>query len=154
MQTSLASILLAAGLEGLSVKDAEPSQDFPGTAALEHSVNAAWNELFGLFADTPMERPAEDLAWNFVNIFHRAGEKQERKLDDLSDEIRTLVRERDQSEIGSANLETVIERARETEQVMASRLAEPISDWSRSRTSARISSLTSSSLRSCFSPAR
>ena len=51
MQTSLASILLAAGLEGLSVKDAEPSQDFPGTAALEHSVSAAWNELFGLFAD-------------------------------------------------------------------------------------------------------
>ena len=78
------------------------------------------NELFGLFADTPMERPAEDLAWNFVNIFHRAGEKQDRKLDDFSDEIRTLARERDQSEFGSANLETVIERARETEQVMAS----------------------------------
>ena len=120
MQASLASILLAAGLEGLSVKDAEPTQDFPGNDALEHSVRAAWNELFGLFADTPMERPAEDLAWQFVNIFHRAGEKQERKLDDLSDEIRALVRERDDSEIGSANLETVIDRARETEHVMQS----------------------------------
>ena len=102
MQNSLASILLAAGLEGLSVKDAEPISGFSGKrCALEHSVRAAWNELFGLFADTPMERPAEDLAWQFVNIFHRAGEKQERKLDDLSDEIRALVRERDQSEIGS-----------------------------------------------------
>lgn len=34
-----------------------------------------------------MEHSAEGLAWQFAIIFHRAGEKQERTFDDLSDEI-------------------------------------------------------------------
>ncbi len=120
MQTSLAAQLMAAGLETLSVRDAEPSTDIPGAEALQHGVKAAWAELFSLFEDTPMERPAEDLAWNLVNIFHRAAEKSERRLDELTDEIRLLVRDRDDSEIGSANLEQVIDRARETEAIMQS----------------------------------
>lgn len=118
MQLSLAAQIEAAGLSGMSIKDAEPSSDIPGPAALSHSVRAAWTELFSLFTDTPMERPSEDLAWNLVNVFHRAAEKQQRRYDDLADEVRALIRERDDSEIGTANLEEKIDKARQVEQIV------------------------------------
>ena len=118
MQTSLAAQLVSLGLEGLSVKDSETSDAMPTEAAMTHVVSAAWNELFGIFTDTPLERPAEDLAWNFVNIFHRAAEKQERRIDEATDQIRLLLADGDNSEIGSANLEETIARAQTAESVM------------------------------------
>ena len=118
MQTSLAAQLVSLGLEGLSVKDSETSDAMPTEAAMIHVVSAAWNELFGIFTNTPLERPAEDLAWNFVNIFHRAAEKQERRIDEATDQIRLLLADGDNSEIGSANLEETIARAQTAESVM------------------------------------
>ena len=119
MNTSLAAQLIALGLDGLSVKDPEPgSLDMPSTDAMHHCVRAAWDEIFGLFVDTPLERPAEDLAWGFVNIFHKAAEKQERRLDDATDQIRLLIVDSDSSEIGTSNLEDAIDKARAAEDAM------------------------------------
>jgi len=118
MQSSLASQLIALGLDGLRVKDSEPTEAMPSEDALLHTVTAAWSEMFGIFANTPLERPGEDLAWNFVNIFHKAAEKQERRIDDATDQIRLLIADNDQSEIGSTNLEETIVRAQEAEAAM------------------------------------
>jgi hypothetical protein len=118
MQTSLSAQLIALGLDGLSVKDSDASEPMPCDDALLHTVRAAWEELFGIFANTPLERPAEDLAWNFVNIFHRAAEKQERRIDETTDQIRLLLADDDSSEIASSNLEEAIDRARTAESVM------------------------------------
>lgn len=121
MQTSLAAQLISLGLDGLSVKAPEPgSQELPTPEAMSQTVAAAWNELFGLFADTPLERPAEDIAWGFVNLFHKAAQKQERRLDDATDQIRLLLADGDQSEIGTTNLEEAIEKARAAEEAMQS----------------------------------
>ena len=118
MQTSLASQLIALGLDGLSVKEPEPGTDMPSDDAMLHAVRATWNELFGLFPNTPLERASEDLAWNFVNIFHRAAEKQERRLDDATDQVRLAIADDDHSEIGSTNLEEAIDKARAAEAAM------------------------------------
>lgn len=118
MQTSLSAQLTALGLEGLSVRDSEASQPMPTEEAMTHVVTAAWEELFGLFTNTPLEQPAEDLAWNFVNIFHRAAEKHEKRIDAATDKIRLLLAEDDTSEIGTTNLEEAIEEARNAESVM------------------------------------
>ncbi len=119
MQTSLAAQLLALGLDQLNVRDAEPgNQEIPSQDAMCQTVTACWNDLFGLFADTPMERAGEDLAWGFVNIFHKAAEKQERRLDDATDQIRLAIAEDDQSEIASSNLEEAVDKARKAEEAM------------------------------------
>ena len=105
MQTSLAAQLIALGLDQLNVRDAEPGTcEIPDSDAMAQTVSACWSDLFGLFADTPMERAAEDLAWGFVNIFHKAAEKQERRLDDATDQIRLAIAENDNSEIATSNL--------------------------------------------------
>lgn len=119
INATLASQLLALGLDSLSVKDPEPgNQEMPSEEAMQHTVHAAWNELFGLIADTPLEQPGEDLAWQFVNLFHKAAEKQERKLDDATDQIRLLLAEDDHGEIASSNLEEKIARAQAAEAAM------------------------------------
>ena len=118
MHTSLAAQLIAAGLDGLRVKDSEPTEAMPSEDALLHTVTAAWSEMFGIFAGTPLERPGEDLAWNFVNIFHRAAEKQERRVDEALDQVRLLIADGDSSEIGSSNLEETVARGQEAEQAM------------------------------------
>lgn len=118
MQTSLSAQLIALGLDGLSVKDSEASEAMPTDEAMTHVVTAAWEELFGIFTNTPLERPAEDLAWNFVNIFHRAAEKHERQIDAATDKIRLLLADDDASEIGTSNLEEAIDEARNAESVM------------------------------------
>lgn len=119
MQTSLAAQLIALGLDQLNVRDAEPgNREIPDSDAMAQTVSACWSDLFGLFADTPMERAAEDLAWGFVNIFHKAAEKQERRLDDATDQIRLAIAENDNSEIATSNLEEAIEKARAAEEAM------------------------------------
>ena len=41
-----------------------------------------FDALAGCLAETRIEPDLDDLLWNLVNIFHRAGERVERQLDD------------------------------------------------------------------------
>lgn len=61
--------------------------------------------LAGCLAETRIEPDLEDLLWNLVNLFHRAGERIERTLDDNEQLQRRLQREQDGSEIRSVELE-------------------------------------------------
>ncbi len=61
--------------------------------------------LAGCLIDTRLEPDLEDLLWNLVNLFHRAGERVERVLDDNEQAQRKLQREQDGSEIRSVELE-------------------------------------------------
>jgi ATP-dependent exoDNAse (exonuclease V) alpha subunit len=49
--------------------------DFPAEEASEQTLGAVWSDLFALFADTALEADAEDIAWGFVNLFHRAASR-------------------------------------------------------------------------------
>ncbi len=61
--------------------------------------------LAGCLTETRIEPDLEDLLWNLVNVFHRAGERVERQLDDNEQAQRKLQREQDGSEIRSVELE-------------------------------------------------
>ncbi|WP_257551685.1 DUF2493 domain-containing protein [Sphingopyxis sp. DBS4] len=64
-----------------------------------------FDALAGCLAETRIEPDLDDLLWNLVNIFHRAGERVERALDDNEQLQRRLQREQDGSEIRSVELE-------------------------------------------------
>lgn len=64
-----------------------------------------FDALAGCIAETRIEPDLGDLLWNLVNLFHRAGERVERTLDDNEQLQRRLQREQDGSEIRSAELE-------------------------------------------------
>lgn len=81
------------------------------------AVAEIFDALVSCLIDTRIEPDLEDLAWNIVNVFHRAGERVERELDDNERTQRRLQREQDGSEIKSVELErataeglTMIER--------------------------------------------
>ena len=88
-----------------------PFEDEPDPRPLPdaHLASGAIADMFdalaGCLADTRIEPDLDDLLWNLVNIFHRAGERVERALDDNEQTQRRLQREQDGSEIRSVELE-------------------------------------------------
>jgi hypothetical protein len=72
------------------------------------AVADMFDALAGCIVDTRIEPDLEDLLWNLVNLFHRAGERVERTLDDNEQAQKTLQREQDGSEIRSVELERAI----------------------------------------------
>ena len=88
-----------------------PFEDEPDPRPLPDAQLAAgaivdmFDALAGCIAETRIEPDLGDLLWNLVNIFHRAGERVERTLDDNEQLQRRLQREQDGSEIRSVELE-------------------------------------------------
>ena len=77
MYDSFASQLAGLDLSGFSITPAPFNEaDFPCEDAMSHTLGAVWSDLFALFADTALEADAEDLAWGFVNLFHRAASRR------------------------------------------------------------------------------
>src|SRR3546814_9347378 len=58
--------------------------------------------------DTRIETDLDDILWGVVNVFHRAGERIERELDDNERAQKRLQREQDGSEVKSVELERKI----------------------------------------------
>lgn len=88
-----------------------PFEDEPDPRPLPdaHLAGGAVADMFdalaACLAETRIEPDLDDLLWNLVNIFHRAGERVERDLDDNEQLQRRLQREQDGSEIRSVELE-------------------------------------------------
>ena len=112
MYDSFTAQLAGLDLAGFSVRPAPFNEtDFPAEEASEQTLAAVWSDLFALFADTALEADAEDIAWGFVNLFHRAATRKSAQVDRASDEIRALLAAADGSEVHSSNLEEQVERA-------------------------------------------
>lgn len=87
----------------------------PGEQAGEHTMpeplaaqaecGAIIATIFDLFAGTRLEPLAAEIAWGFVNSFHFVAGKLERREDALTDEIRSLARRPDLSEVYNRELE-------------------------------------------------
>lgn len=88
-----------------------PFEDEPDPRPLPeaHLAGGAIADMFdalaGCLTETRIEPDLDDLLWNLVNIFHRAGDRVERALDDNEQLQRRLQREQDGSEIRSVELE-------------------------------------------------
>ena len=119
MYDSFTAQLAGLDLAGFSFRPAPFNEtDFPAEEASEQTLAAVWSDLFALFADTALEADAEDIAWGFVNLFHRAASRKSAQVDRASDEIRALLASADGSEIHSSNLEEQVERAHAAEASM------------------------------------
>ena len=119
MYDSFTQQLAGLDLAGLTIKPApfDPS-DFPSEEAVEQTLAAVWSDMFVMFSGTSLEADAEDVAWGFVNLFHRAASRKSTQLDRASDEVRALLAAADGSEVHSSNLEEQIERAQAAEASM------------------------------------
>ena len=120
MHTSLAAQLAQLELGHLSIEAAAPATttDLPLDDAVEQVLHAVWSDLFSIFPDTAIEADAEEIAWGFVNLFHRAAAKRAAQIDGATDEIRCLIASADGSEIHSTELESQIVRAQAAETAM------------------------------------
>ena len=120
MRTTLAAQLAQLELGTLDVQrpPADQTSDLPPDDAVEQTLAAVWSDLFQLFPDTALEDDAEEIAWGFVNLFHRAASKRSAQIDRATDEIRCLVASNDGSEVHSSELEEQVDRARAAEAAM------------------------------------
>ena len=119
MYDSFINQLAGLDLAGLSITPAPfIESDFPSEDAAEQTITAVWSDLFAMFTDTALEADAEDIAWGFVNLFHRAASRKSGQVDRASDEIRFLLASADGSEVHSSNLEEQVERAQAAEASM------------------------------------
>ena len=84
----------------------EPGEhDMPEPFAAQAECGGIIAALFDLFTDTRLEPLAADIAWGFVNSFHFVAGKLERREDALADEVRTMARALDTSEVFTRELE-------------------------------------------------
>jgi len=120
MRTSLAAQLAQLELGHISIRRLRPegTDSLPDCDSIAQTLEAVWSDLFALFPDTALEDDAEELAWGFVNLFHRAATKRSAQIDRATDRIRLLVASADGSEVHSSNLEEAIDRARSAEAAM------------------------------------
>lgn len=86
-------------------EDEPDPRPLPDARLAGGAVVDMFDALAGCLAETRIEPDLEDLLWNLVNLFHRAGERVERALDDNEQLQRRLQREQDGSEIRSVELE-------------------------------------------------
>jgi hypothetical protein len=120
MRTTLAAQLAHLELGALDIQrqPADRTSDLPPDDALEQTLGAVWSDLFQLFPDTALEDDAEEIAWAFVNLFHRAAAKRSAQIDRSTDEIRCLIASSDGSEVHSSELEEQVARAQAAEAAM------------------------------------
>jgi hypothetical protein len=120
MRTTLAAQLAQLELGALTVQLAPGncSTDLPPDDAVEQTLTAVWSDLFQLFADTALEDDSEEIAWAFVNLFHRAAVKRVAQVDRATDQIRCLIASNDGSEVHASELEEQVARAQAAEAAM------------------------------------
>jgi hypothetical protein len=87
--------------------EADP-REAPEDSTILDAVTDIFDILTSALADTCLEPDLNDLIWSAVNIFHRAAERIERKLDDNEQAQKHLQQEQDGSEVKSVQLETLI----------------------------------------------
>jgi len=122
MRTTLAAQLAQLELGALTIqaRPADRTVELPPDEAVEQTLAAVWSDLFQLFPDTALEEDAEEIAWAFVNLFHRAAAKRAAQIDRATDEIRCLIASNDGSEVHASELEEQVARAQAAEAAMIS----------------------------------
>lgn len=86
-------------------EDEPDPRPLPEARLASGAIADMFDALTSCLEDTRLEPDLEELLWNLVNLFHRAGEQVERKLDDNEQTQRQLQSEQDGSEIRSVELE-------------------------------------------------
>ena len=80
----------------------------PEPEAVATTVAELFDRLAGVVSETCLERDLDELLWAAVNLFHRAAERVDRKLDQNEQAQRNSQREQDGSEVRSVELERLL----------------------------------------------
>ncbi|MFD1911828.1 DUF2493 domain-containing protein [Halodurantibacterium flavum] len=88
--------------------EADP-RPVPEDRIIQGAVADIFDALISTMADTSLDFDLDELLWSTVNMFHRAVERIERKLDDNEQAQKRLQREQDGSEVKSVQLESLID---------------------------------------------
>ena len=86
-------------------EDEPDHRPLPDARITGGAIADIFDAIVSSLIDTRIEPDLEDVAWGIVNVFHRAGERIERELDDNEREQKRLQREQDGSEVKSVELE-------------------------------------------------
>ena len=106
---STAYLLQEMQLYGYRPYDDEPDhRPLPDDRIAGGAVADMFDAMASCLLDTRIEPDLEDLLWGIVNVFHRAGERIERELDDNERAQKRMQREQDGSEVKSVELERAI----------------------------------------------
>ena len=103
-------------LSELQLYGHKPFYDEPDTRPLPESeelsgvVADIFDALTSTLSDTRLEPDLHDLLWSAVNLFHRAIDRVQRKLDDNEDAQKRAQREQDGTEIRSVELERLLDQ--------------------------------------------
>ncbi|MBZ8134132.1 DUF2493 domain-containing protein [Afifella sp. IM 167] len=81
----------------------------PEDNVIAGAVSDIFDALIATMADTALDGELDDLLWSTVNMFQRAADRIERKLDDNEQAQKRGQREQDGSEIKAVELEHLIE---------------------------------------------
>ena len=101
-------------LTDLQLYGHRPYQDEPDTRPLPEPeeidgvISDVFDALIYTLRDTRLEPDLPDLLWSAVNVFHRAIDRAQRKLDDNEDAQKRSQKEQDGSEIRSVEIETLL----------------------------------------------
>jgi hypothetical protein len=101
-------------LDELQLHGYRPFEDEPdprpllSAEAAEGAVDAVFEALAGLLAETRLADEAEGLLWGVVNLLHRRAEQIERRIDDNEIAQRKSQAEQDGSEVRSVDLERLV----------------------------------------------
>jgi hypothetical protein len=101
-------------LEQLKLFGHKPFYDEPDTRPVPEpdeiagAVSDIFDALASTLTNTQLEPDLGDLLWSTVNVFHRAIDRVQRKLDDNEDAQKRSQREQDGSEIRSVELERLL----------------------------------------------
>lgn len=117
---SMTEQLLALGInpDTLSIVDGNETPIDISDEEISDTVSAAVGDIFSMLNATGIQSMRDDIAWGIVNSFAKACEKAERRWDEASYEVRTLLDEQDGSEIATNQLETATDKARIAESAM------------------------------------
>ncbi|WP_371129827.1 DUF2493 domain-containing protein [Phenylobacterium sp.] len=88
--------------------DAPDPRPSPEADAIAGAVADIFDALVSPLAETCLEPDLAELLWSTVNLFHRAADRVQRRLDDNEDAQRRSQREQDGSEVRSVELERLL----------------------------------------------
>lgn len=89
-------------------QDEPDPRPLPDTNVIGGAVADIFDALISTVRDTRLEPDLEGLLWSTVNLFHRAGDRVQRELDDNEDAQKRSQKEQDGSEIRSVELERLV----------------------------------------------
>ena len=100
-----AAVIAEMQLYGYRPHDEPDPRPLPDAQVAHTALIDIFDAVVSTFADTRLEPDVEELLWSVVNLFHRAGQRAQRRLDDNEDLQRRGQDEHDGSEVRSVELE-------------------------------------------------